>query len=65
MTVDELFFKALHDKAFFDELAKDPAAALKRVGAAATDNQISALKRVNYEVLEEVARAFGPSRFIT
>lgn len=65
MTIEELFIKALNDRTFFDALAKDPESALRQVEATPTQAQITALKKVNYKVLEEIAEAFGPSRSIT
>jgi len=65
MTVEELFTKALHNRAFWDELQKDPAKAFKEVGAKIDDRQLASLKKLDYRALEAVAEAFAGDRFIT
>jgi TRAP-type C4-dicarboxylate transport system substrate-binding protein len=65
MTVEEVFAKALHNKAFWDELQKDPAKAFKEAGVKINDRQLDSLKRLDYKALEAVADAFAGDRFIT
>jgi TRAP-type C4-dicarboxylate transport system substrate-binding protein len=65
MTVEEVFAKALHDKAFWDELQKDPAKAFKDAGQTINDRQVNSLKKLDYKALEAVAEAFSGDRFIT
>jgi hypothetical protein len=65
MTVEEVFAKALHDKAFWDELQKDPAKAFKHAGQMINDRQVNSLKKLDYKALEAVAEAFSGDRFIT
>jgi len=65
MTVEELFAKSLHNKAFWDELQKDPAKAFKEVGVKIDDRQLASLKKLDYKALEAVAEAFAGDRFIT
>jgi TRAP-type C4-dicarboxylate transport system substrate-binding protein len=65
MTVEEVFAKALHNKAFWDELQKDPAKAFKEAGAAINERQLDSLKKLDYKALEAVAEAFSGDRFIT
>jgi TRAP-type C4-dicarboxylate transport system substrate-binding protein len=65
MTVEELFIKAVHNKAFWDELQKDPAKALKQAGAEINNRQLDTLKKLDYKALEAVAEAFAGDRFIT
>jgi TRAP-type C4-dicarboxylate transport system substrate-binding protein len=59
MTVQELFDKAVHNSAFWNELRKDPAKAFKDAGVKATPEQLQSLKHLNYQALEAVASAFG------
>ena len=56
---EELVEKAIEDPNFYKELKKDPAAALSKHGLAAEPEQIEALKKVNYDYLEEVAKSIG------
>jgi hypothetical protein len=57
---EELVEKAIEDPEFYKKLKKDPAAALSKYGfAAATPKQIEALKKINYDYLEEVAKSIG------
>jgi hypothetical protein len=56
---EELVEKAIEDPKFYKELKKDPAAALSKYGLAAEPEQIEALKKVNYDYLEEVAKSIG------
>jgi hypothetical protein len=64
MTVEELFARAVHNRAFWDELQKDPVKAFKEVGVKIDDRQLASLKKLDYKALEAVAEAFG-DRFIT
>ena len=59
MTVQELFQKAVHSPAFWNELKKDPAKAFKDAGVKATPEQLQSLKQLNYQALDAVATAFG------
>jgi len=61
MTTEQLFDKAAHDKAFFEQLKADPAEALQGAGVKATPEQLAALKHVHYKNLVDVATAFGSS----
>jgi hypothetical protein len=61
MTIEQLFEKAAHDKAFFEQLQADPAKALQGAGTKATPAQLAALKEVRYKALVDVATAFGSS----
>ena len=65
MTVEEVFAKALHNKAFWDELQKDPAKAFKETGVMLNERQLNSLKKLDYKALEAVADAFSGDRFIT
>ena len=65
MTVEEVFAKALHNKAFWDELQKDPAMAFKEAGVMINERQLDSLKKLDYKALEAVAEAFSGDRFIT
>ena len=65
MTVEEVFAKALHNKAFWDELQKDPAKAFKEAGVKLDDRQLASLRKLDYKALEAVAEAFAGDRFIT
>jgi TRAP-type C4-dicarboxylate transport system substrate-binding protein len=65
MTVEELFARAVHNKAFWDELQKDPAKALKEAGVEINKRQLDSLKKLDYKALEAVAEAFAGDRFIT
>lgn len=56
--------KVMDDAEFFKALQVDPAAALSDAGIDATPQQIDALKKINYESLRAVAKAFGPGREI-
>ncbi len=56
---EELIEKAIEDPKFYKELKKDPAAALSEFGLTAAPEQIEALKKVNYDYLEEVAKSLG------
>ena len=60
----ELIEKAMGNYKFYQDLKKDPAAALKRLGLDPTPGQIKALKKINYSSLEAAAKAFGSSRVI-
>jgi hypothetical protein len=59
MKIQQLFEKALHDEAFFDQLQSDPAKALQSVGVKATPEQIASLKELRFKALRDVASAFG------
>ena len=59
MTAQELFNKALYNRAFWNELRKDPAKALKDAGIQATPEQVKTLRQLNFDSLEAVATAFG------
>ena len=65
MTVEELFARAVHNRAFWDELQKDPVKAFKEVGVKIDDRQLASLKKLDYKALEAVAEAFAGDRFIT
>jgi hypothetical protein len=60
MNIHELFVKALHNQAFWNELKKDPAKAFKDAGIKVTPQQLEAVKNLNYPSLETVATSFGP-----
>lgn len=51
--------KMLDDSKFRHEVRKDPKAALERANVKPTEHQINALKKIDYESLENLARAFG------
>jgi hypothetical protein len=59
MTVEELFNKGAHDKAFFELLQSDPEKALTGAGGKPTPQQIESLKHLRYKYLVDVASAFG------
>ena len=59
MTLRQLVNKVMVGKRFYDDLKKDPEAALLSVGDKPTQKQIEALKKVNYDVLDEIAKVFG------
>jgi hypothetical protein len=56
---EDLVEKAIEDPKFYEELKKDPAAALSKCGLTADSEQIEALKKVDYDYLEEVAKSLG------
>jgi hypothetical protein len=56
---EDLVEKAIEDPDFYKELKKDPAAALSKSGLTAQPEQIDALKSINYDYLEEVAKSLG------
>jgi len=56
---EDLVEKAIEDPNFYKELKKDPAAALSKSGLTAQPEQIDALKGINYDYLEEVAKSLG------
>jgi TRAP-type C4-dicarboxylate transport system substrate-binding protein len=64
MTVEELFARAVHNKAFWDELKKDPANAFREAGLKVDQRQVDSLKKLDFKALEAVAEAFS-DRFIT
>lgn len=59
MKLRQLVDKALRSKSFWDQLKKDPVAALQSVGAKPTPQQLKALKEIDYKSLEVLARAFS------
>jgi hypothetical protein len=65
MTLQQLINKAMTDATFFEELKKNPAVALRTEGGNPTQQQIDALKKVNYDALVGVATAFGGGTGIT
>jgi hypothetical protein len=56
---EDLVEKAIDDPKFYEELKKDPAAALSKSGLTAEPEQIEALKKLDYDYLEEVAKSLG------
>ena len=56
---EDLVEKAIENPNFYKELKKDPAAALSKSGLTAQPEQIDALKGINYDYLEEVAKSLG------
>jgi hypothetical protein len=59
LNFEELVDKAIDDPGFYKELKKNPAEALSKIGLTAEPNQIEALKQINYDYLEEVAKSLG------
>jgi hypothetical protein len=59
MTLRQLVNKLMVSKRFYEDLKKDPEAALRSVGDKPTQKQVEALKKVNYDVLDEIVRVFG------
>ena len=60
----ELVEKAMGSYKFYQDLKKDPAAALQALGLQPTPQQIKALKNLNYKSLEAAANTFRSSRVI-
>lgn len=65
MTVEEVFAKALHNKAFWDKLQKHPTKAFREAGVKLNRRQLASLEKLDYKALEAVAEAFAGDRFIT
>ena len=65
MTFRELVEKMLDDAKFRHEVKKDPKVALERAGMKPTEQQVNALKKVDYADLQNVARAFGDKVIVT
>jgi phosphohistidine phosphatase SixA len=65
MNLRELVDKAMDDREFYEQLKRDPERALQQQGVKPSSEQIEALKKLNYEYLEEVAEAFGPQTLVT
>jgi hypothetical protein len=65
MNIRELVDKVMDDLEFYEQLKRDPAKALASLGDRPSPEQIEALNKLNYEYLEEVAKAFGPQTFVT
>lgn len=63
MNVRQLVDKMMDDREFYNKLKQDPAAALAEHNL--TPEQVEALKNIDYDHLEHVARLFGPEKFIT
>jgi hypothetical protein len=59
MDLEKLVDKVMHEPGFYDKLKKDPKAALLSAGDKPKPEQIEALKKVNYKVLDEIAKVFG------
>jgi hypothetical protein len=56
---EDLVEKVIEDPKFYKELKENPAAALSKSGLTAQPEQIDALKGINYDYLEEVAKSLG------
>lgn len=59
MNLKQLVDKMMSDRDFYNQLRKDPAAALREEGVEPKPKLIKALKSINYKSLENVAAAFG------
>jgi hypothetical protein len=59
MTFKQFVQKMLDDDKFRHEVHQDPKSALERAGMKPTEEQLNALKKVDYESLQNVAHAFG------
>jgi hypothetical protein len=65
MNIRELVDKVMDDREFYEQLKRDPAAALRSYGDQPNPEQIEALKKINYKYLEDLAEAFGPQILVT
>jgi hypothetical protein len=63
MNIRQLVDKMMDDREFYERLKKDPAAALAQHNL--SEEQIEALRKLDFEHLEHLARLFGPEKFIT
>lgn len=63
MNIRQLVDKMMDDREFYEKLKKDPAAALAEHNLSA--EQIEALRKLDFDHLERIARLFGPEKFIT
>ena len=63
MNIRQLVDKMMDDPKFYERLKQDPAAAMAEHNL--TEEQVEALKKIDFDHLEHVARLFGPEKFIT
>jgi len=55
----QIIERAISDPAFYDLIKKDPAAAVIKLNCSLTEEQIKALKAIDYGPLDALPAAFG------